>query len=509
MSAKRDMPLGELLAGLAPVPAREIRISDLALDSREVSPGSLFFALKGTRQHGLEFAPEALRRGARAILWESAPDVAPPVVTGEVFAAEIAGLSALVGAIADRFFGAPTGHLQVTGITGTNGKTTCAWLLAGALARLGGRAVYLGTLGLGTPPALRPATHTTPDAISVHRDCAALLEQGARSLCMEVSSHALAQGRVGAVRFAAAAFTNLTRDHLDYHGTMQAYGEAKALLFTHAPIGHAVINVGDRFGQDLARRVPGSVPLTRVRADGRPVDITPAIQDGSRASPRALYATAIRSESGGLFVEFDGSFGPGTLRTPLIGRFNAENLLVVLALLLSLEVPLGDAIDALAACTAPPGRMQAVRGGAGRPLAVIDYAHTPDALAKVLAAVREHCRGLVWCVFGCGGDRDPGKRPLMGEVADEYADRVILTDDNPRSEAPEAITAAIASGMRRHRPSIINDRREAIRSALSQAGARDLVLIAGKGHEDYQIHGGRRAPFSDQLEVQRHFGMAA
>ncbi len=311
---------------------------------------------------------------------------------------------------------------------------------------------------------------------------------------------ALAQERVAGVRFAAAAFTNLSRDHLDFHGSMRAYGEAKALLFTRHPAAHPVINVDDEFGRELAQRLAGRADFT-------------AVSVGASASgwlaPHTLYATAVRSEPAGLGIDFAGSLGEGTVRVPLIGRFNAENLLVVLALLRALGVPLAAALQALARCHAPPGRMQAVNGGQGRPLAVIDYAHTPDALAKVLAAAREHCAGLVWCVFGCGGDRDAGKRPLMGAVADELADRVILTDDNPRSEEPAAITAGIAAAITRRRPRIINDRREAIRTALSEAAAGDLVLIAGKGHEDYQIYGERRLPFSDQREVQRHFGMAA
>ncbi|MBS0613062.1 MAG: UDP-N-acetylmuramoyl-L-alanyl-D-glutamate--2,6-diaminopimelate ligase [Proteobacteria bacterium] len=500
MNEAYDIDLASLLEGIVAIAAGDVRITDLTLDSRAVRPGSLFFALAGTRQHGLAYLDEAVRRGVRAILWETAPGIEPPVAREDVLMLAVPKLSAMVGRIADRFFGRPSAHLRVVGITGTNGKTTCAWLVATALERLNRSAEYLGTLGAGVPGSLRGGSHTTPDAVQVHRECAAMRARGTRFVAMEVSSHALAQNRVSGLRFAVAAFTNLTRDHLDYHGSMQEYGEAKAQLFLREATGRRVINVGDAFGLVLSQRLADREGLTVVWAGAKPA---------VSGSMRAVYATAVHSEAEGLRVEFDGAGGRGTFRSPLIGRFNAENLLLALGILLALDVPMAEAVTALSRCTAPPGRMQCVDGGGNRPLAVIDYAHTPDALAKALAAVREHCRGRIWCVFGCGGDRDAGKRPLMGAVADELADRIVLTDDNPRSEAPAAITAAIAAAVRRHEVRIIHDRREAIRSALSSASAGDLVLIAGKGHEDYQIYGERRVPFSDQLEVQRHFGMAA
>lgn len=499
MNVQRDVSLNWLLEGVATAPAA-VTVRELTLDSRAVGPGALFFALRGTRQHGLAFAAEAMRRGARAILWELTEGVEPPPSNESLYVAAVADLSRHLGRIAARFFDWPAAHLRIAGITGTNGKTTCAWLLTQAMERISGGAAYLGTLGSGSPQALRAGTHTTPDAISIHREFAALRAQGAHFVAMEVSSHALAQHRVAGVRFAAAGFTNLTRDHLDFHGSMRAYGEAKALLFTRDTASHMVINVGDEFGRELAQRLAGRAEVTAVWVGGN--------RSGWLAQ-HALYATAVRCDDAGLSVDFGGSVGQGSLRMPLIGRFNAENILVVFALLRALDVSADDAREALERCHAPPGRMQAVHAGPGAPLAVIDYAHTPDALAKALAAAREHCAGLLWCVFGCGGDRDAGKRPLMGAIADDLADRVILTDDNPRTEAPSAITADIAAAIKRRQVRIINDRREAIRAALSEAGAGDLVLIAGKGHEDYQIYGERRVPFSDQLEVQRHFGMAA
>ncbi len=499
-AARRAISLAWLLEGIVDIPEANVQVNDLTLDSRAVRPGSLFFALRGTRSHGLEFAAAAVRQGARAILWERGEGQAAPASSDTLFVAEVPRLSELVGRIADRFFDWPSSQLRIAGITGTNGKTTCAYLLAECLEILGGNAMYIGTVGLGRVGALRPATHTTPDPVSVHRELAQLRAQGARFLAMEVSSHALHQNRVAGLRFESAAFTNLSRDHLDYHGSMQAYGEAKALLFGRDGVRHMIINVGDPFGRELAQRHAGRAQVTAVWMGSG---------DSGWLAQHTLFATAVRSDARGLSVEFSGTLGQGTARAPLIGRFNAENILVVLGLLHSFDVSMSDALRALERCQAPPGRMQPVSGGAGQPLAVIDYAHTPDALAKVLAAAREHCQGLVWCVFGCGGDRDAGKRPLMGAVADELADRVILTDDNPRSEAPTAITDAIASAIKRRDVRVINDRREAIRTALSEAQADDLVLIAGKGHEDYQIYGDMRIAFSDQMEVQRHFGIAA
>jgi len=499
-STRRTISLAWLLDGIANVPPTDAQISDLTLDTRSVQAGSLFFALRGTRVHGLKFVNDAVRNGASAVLWEPAEGVAAPRLPDSIYCAPVPGLGRLIGRIADRFFDWPTAHLTVAGITGTNGKTTCAYLLAECLDILRGNAAYMGTIGIGRPASLKSATHTTPDAISAHRAFAALRADGARFVAMEVSSHALDQNRVAGVRFQSAAFTNLSHDHLDYHRSMQAYGEAKALLFKRDDVKHMVINVGDSFGRELVRGVAGRADVTAIWIGG---------SDAGWLAPKTLYATQIRTDSAGLSIDFAGSLGSGTLQAKLIGRFNAENILIVLGLLLSLDVSLQDAIDAIWRCHAPPGRMQAVRGGADQPLAVIDYAHSPDALAKVLAAAREHCSGLVWCVFGCGGDRDAEKRPLMGAVADELADRVIVTDDNPRTEQPESITGAIAAAIRRREVRIINDRREAIRTALSEAHAGDLVLIAGKGHEEYQIYGDSRNPFSDKLEVERHFGIAA
>jgi UDP-N-acetylmuramoyl-L-alanyl-D-glutamate--2,6-diaminopimelate ligase len=499
-----------LLDGIVTLPAAtDARVADLTLDSREARAGSLFFALRGGRSHGLKFAVDAAARGASVVLWDPPGEPHEDLVRGatalaaggSVFVAPVAGLKALVGRIADRFFGWPSSHMRVVGITGTNGKTTCAYLLASCLGRLRSEAAYIGTVGWGRIGSLRVPTHTTPDVVSVHRQLSMLRAQGVRDVAMEVSSHALDQGRVDAVRFHSVALTNLTRDHLDYHPSMQAYGEAKARLFASTGLQHIVINVGDAFGRELIRTLGGRVPLTAVWAGA----------GGSGwLADRSLHAGNIVPDLHGLSMAIDGSFGSSKVATKLMGRFNAENAVVVLACLVGLNLPLTGACEALSECDAPPGRMEVIEpSNPAKPMAVIDYAHTPDALAKALQALREHCRGALWCVFGCGGDRDPGKRPLMGAVADDLADRIIVTDDNPRSENPRSITLGITAGIKSQAARVINDRSEAIATALTEAAAGDMVLIAGKGHEDYQIYGDVRRSFSDRTEALRHLGAAA
>jgi UDP-N-acetylmuramoyl-L-alanyl-D-glutamate--2,6-diaminopimelate ligase len=441
------------------------------------------------------------------VLWEPAvagatgETVAPPTLPPGVFVAAVPNLRSLVGRIADRFFNWPSSQIRITGITGTNGKTTCAYLLAQCLERLGNAAAYMGTIGWGPPDSLKEPTHTTPDAVTVHRTLAQLRAAGVREVAMEVSSHALDQGRVDGVRFNVAAFTNLTRDHLDYHGSMQAYGAAKARLFQLPGLKHIVLNIGDEFGRSLARNLAGGTSLIAVW-----------VGEGESGwlADRALHAARVLMDARGISIELGGSFGKITVKTQLMGRFNAENSLVVIACLLSIGVSLQKAVDALAQCKPAPGRMEVVKTEArNKPTVVVDYAHTPDALSKALSAAREHCKGALWCVFGCGGDRDAGKRPVMGAIADELADQIIVTDDNPRSEDPQAITRDIVRGIKSRTPRVIHDRGAAIGAALKEAQPSDLVLIAGKGHEDYQIYGDTRRSFSDRDEALRYLGAAA
>jgi UDP-N-acetylmuramoyl-L-alanyl-D-glutamate--2,6-diaminopimelate ligase len=486
--------LAELLAGWVEAPP-DLQVSDVTLDSRAAGPGALFLACRGRTHHGLEFAPEAVARGARAVLYEpqGAPANSPPLGE-ETFVAAVPDLSARAGLIADRFFGTPSQHLTIAGITGTNGKTTCAWLLAQALQRCHRPAAYIGTLGVGVPPRITPTAHTTADAVTVHRQLAELKAIGAECVCMEVSSHALDQARVNGVRFRTAAFTNLSRDHLDYHLTMEAYGAAKARLFNLPGLAERVINVDDPFGAQLAGAAPATARLI----------VTTRTAAGAALPPRAQFvrARSVRAESMGLTIEVESSFGGVELTVRLMGEFNADNALTVLAVLLAWNIPLREAAQALSRVRAASGRME-MFGGRGRsPLAIVDYAHTPDALANALRAARLHCRGQLRVVFGCGGERDAGKRPLMGRLAAELADDIILTDDNPRREDPQRIVADILAGVVQQAPlTLEHDRALAIRMALRRSAPDDVVLIAGKGHEQYQVIGNERRAFSDQAIV--------
>jgi UDP-N-acetylmuramoyl-L-alanyl-D-glutamate--2,6-diaminopimelate ligase len=412
----------------------------------------------------------------------------------------VPGLRAALGGIADRFFGEPSRRVSVTGITGTNGKTTCAHLVAGALDGLGRRAGVIGTLGSGPVAALTPCGLTTPDVVEVHRTLARLAGQGIRAVAMEVSSHALDQGRVDGVRYAVAAFTNLSRDHLDYHPGLEAYAESKARLFLeHAP-GISVINASDPFGRVLLRRLPAAA--RRIAVASRRDDLA------GTAGTVCLGQVEVLED--GLALRLDGDFGRVTLRSRLVGMFNAENLALSFAILHALEVPSAAAAGALARVGAPAGRMEAFPDPVRDVLAVVDYAHTPDALGQALAALRQHCRGRLWCVFGCGGDRDRGKRPEMGRVAERLADELVITDDNPRGEDGAAIVADILAGLDdRGRARVERDRAAATRLALAGARPGDIVLIAGKGHEEVQIVGAEHQPFSDRRLVAELTGGAA
>jgi UDP-N-acetylmuramoyl-L-alanyl-D-glutamate--2,6-diaminopimelate ligase len=507
-------PLADLTAGFVAVPA-DIVVSDVTLDSRAAVPGGLFLACKGRTSHGLKFAEQAVARGARAVLYEESPDAITPNFSPGVFVAAVPLLSQRASLIADRFFGAPSQSLTMAGITGTNGKTTCAWLLAQALQFCGRPAAYMGTLGYGRPPTVTATEHTTSDAVSVQRHLAALRSLGAECVCMEVSSHALDQDRVTGVRFNTAAFTNLTRDHLDYHGTMKAYGAAKTRLFAWPSLANRVINIDDAFGQQLASQLsPARLVITTQKG---------VAADSALRKAEYVRASRVTPDPAGLVIGVDSSWGPGELTVRLIGEFNVDNVLTVLAVLLSWNIPLAQAMRALEQCRAASGRMEMFGGRGLTPLAIVDYAHTPDALAKALGAARLHCRGELRVVFGCGGDRDAGKRPLMGRIAAELADDIIVTDDNPRTEDPARIVADILAGIAgdaagtrgagavreagsagnaRVAPVVVeHDRALAIRLALQRSGPDDVVLVAGKGHEDYQIYGKERRPFVDQAIV--------
>jgi UDP-N-acetylmuramoyl-L-alanyl-D-glutamate--2,6-diaminopimelate ligase len=500
--AAEDMELQELFAGM-PVDPLAAGLStgdipDLTLDSREVVPGGLFLAVSGQACHGLDFAAQAAAAGAGAIVWEPTADGAPadPRLPAGVPALAVPGLKSRLGELADRFFASPSARVEVAGITGTNGKTTTAWLLVQALEWLGSRTGYLGTLGAGLGTAVQPGTLTTPDCITFHRRLRSLADGGARRVVAEVSSHALDQDRVAGVRFTVVAFTNLSRDHLDYHGDLDHYGAAKARLF-QGQAAAAVINTGDAFGRRLAAELPRDTRLVRV-----------AVAPGDAGAD--IVAAVKELSPAGLTLALSGTLGTATLRSPLWGRFNAENLVVATGMLVALGYSLPQAAAALAGCTAPPGRLERVgRGMVGKPAVVVDFAHTPDALEKVLTALREHCTGRLWCVFGCGGNRDAGKRAPMGAVAARLADQVVLTSDNPRDEDPGRILADILAGVPDRRSVRVQpDRARAIREAIGAADAGDVVLIAGKGHETVQVEAGETRPFSDQAVALEALGEA-
>jgi len=489
--------LSSLLQGLAAVP-RDVLLTDVTLDSRQVQPGGAFLACRGMQRHGLDFADEVARRGVAALLWEPDGVRQPPVLDSQIVVTAVPELGARASLIADRFFGSPSRQLDVVGVTGTNGKTTCAWLLAQALGACDLPAAYLGTLGAAFGGALVSGEMTTPDAVTVQRQMAGFAARGARGLAMEVSSHALALGRVTAVHFDAAVFTNLTRDHLDFHGDMDRYGAAKASLFEREDVRLRVFNVDDAFGARLAAQAAFS---GRIACSSRAGATAPA--------GAFLQARSIRFNAAGTRFTLHSSFGAADVSTRLLGEFNVDNVLAVLAVLLGSGVALQRAVEALNELTAPSGRLEVIAAQDG-PLAVVDYAHTPDALEKALQVLRRHCDGRLIVVFGCGGDRDRGKRPQMGALAARLADEIVLTDDNPRTESGDAIIADILAGIS-DAPAlrVERDRRAAIGMAVSAARAGDVVLVAGKGHESVQIVGQERLPFSDQQELRAALGVAA
>jgi len=476
-----------LLTDLLPDATRVATIAGLALDSREVQPGFLFLAIPGLHSDGRAHIAAAAERGAAAIAYEAKEAPALPALDIPLVAVE--NLAGQLSAIAGRFHGEPSQRLALVGVTGTNGKTSVSQLIAQACDLLGQRCGIVGTLGNGFYGALAEGRHTTPDALKLQATLAELAEGGATTVAMEVSSHGLAQGRVAALAFKVAVFTNLSRDHLDYHGTMAAYGEAKAQLFAWPALGTRVLNLDDAFGQELANRSSPATTLTY-----------------SLSNPAAdLHCRDTHFDDHGVRAQLITAQGEGELRSQLIGRFNLSNLLAAIGALLGLGYGLDAILAILPHLQGPAGRMQRL-GGAGRPLVVVDYAHTPDALDKVLTALRPHvgAQGRLVCVFGCGGDRDRGKRPEMAAVAERLADQVVVTDDNPRTEDPAAIVADIRAGFAHpERVSFAGQREAAIALAVAEATAQDILVLAGKGHEPYQEIAGVRHPFSDLDQAER------
>ncbi|WP_041448544.1 UDP-N-acetylmuramoyl-L-alanyl-D-glutamate--2,6-diaminopimelate ligase [Anaeromyxobacter sp. Fw109-5] len=468
-------------------------------DSREVVPGALFFALPGAVRDGHDFAAQAAARGAVAIVAER------PVACAPAALLLVPSSRRAMAVAAANFHGRPADALRVAGVTGTNGKTTVTYLVE-ACARAADLPVgVLGTVTQRFPGVERPASHTTPESTTLHAVLAEMRAAGTRAVVLEVSSHALAQERVGGMRFAAAGFTNLTRDHLDYHGDMDAYFAAKRRLFAEhlAPDGVAVVNARDPYGARLAAQLG---PGRRVWRYGTRADDT-------------LRAEAVSTGLAGIAATFATPAGPIAIRSPLVGAHNLENLLCAAGLALALGIAPDAVGRGLSASAGAPGRLERIDG---RGVSIfVDYAHTDDALGRALEALRALAPRRLLCVFGCGGDRDRGKRPLMGEVAARGADLVVVTSDNPRTEAPEAIIADVLPGLERAGAARLSaraaadgargflveaDRRAAIALAVSLAHPGDAVLVAGKGHEDYQLVGTTKHPFSDREEARKALG---
>ena len=467
----------------------QVNIGHMTADSRQVQAGSLFVAYKGDATVGRAYIPQAITSGASAVMWEQ---------EGFAWNADwkvpnqpLAGLKQAVGMLASEFYGKPSEQLWMVGVTGTNGKTTCSHWLAQAFTALGRQSAVVGTLGNGLLSSLSKTSNTTPDAIVLHGLLADYLAQKAKVVAMEVSSHGLDQGRVNGVAFDIAVFTNLTRDHLDYHGDMQAYGEAKKKLFAWDGLKTAVLNRDDAFGAKLA---------AELTAQGKSVMTYGLNKDFAGANDIAVKSMQLTDK--GMRLDVTTPKGDATISANVIGKFNAYNLLAVLASLLSSDVALADAVQALSNIKPVAGRMQQCGGGI-HPLIVVDYAHTPDALEQVLKSLRAQltANAELICVFGCGGDRDQGKRPLMGKVASGLASRLIVTSDNPRSESPASIIQAVMAGAGEKATSI-ECRADAIKQAIKTAKKGDVVLIAGKGHEDYQEIAGVKYPFSDMQVAQ-------
>jgi len=483
--------LTKLLVNIADVPsAMDVVVSSMTQDSREVVAGCLFVALKGAQQHGMAYAEQAEMQGAVAIVFEA--DESLQVVETNIPQFEITDLRESLGLIADRFYNSPSQSLQMVGITGTDGKTSVSHFMAQAI----NNCAVIGTIGLGLLDDLQVATHTTPDVINGHKNLFEMKQQGVATVAMEVSSHALDQGRVAGVAFDVAVLTNLSRDHLDYHKTVEAYAEAKEKLFHWSNLKAVVLNLDDEFGRKIAEKVSQTQTVVGY-----------GIGEFANYPAGSLVAVDTKFTVNGICAVVQYGSQKCQLAVSVLGRFNLSNLLAALGAMLGLGIAFNDAISQLNKVQTVAGRMEKVGGVLSQSiLTVVDFAHTPNALMSVLKALREHLdnedSNLI-CVFGCGGDRDAGKRPLMAGVAEKYADVIIATDDNPRTESPELIMQDIVAGFENKEAVIIeHDRSAAIYKALKQAKSGDAVLIAGKGHETGQILATGTIPFNDREQVE-------
>jgi len=486
------MRLSELLKDIVFLPAAADRdIGRLVLDSRQIKAGDVFFAIKGSQQDGRQYVHDAIKQGACAILLDAHEDVAV-AFEQTVPLIPVPQLQAKLGIIAARFYGNPAKQLRMIGVTGTNGKTSCTHFIAQSLQHLGIPCGIIGTLGSGFYGALGEAALTTPDPITLQASLRKFVDEGAQAVAMEVSSHSIDQGRINGIEFEIGVFTNLTQDHLDYHGDMQSYAAVKHRFLAECPTLHVIINADDDYGSqwidELAARK--SVFAYATKQPAIPAFVPRIYTDQTQWSLQGAQATV------------HSPWGSGELSLPLVGEFNLSNGLAVLSTLCVFGIPFSEALSCLAQLQPVAGRMQTL-GEQGKPLVVVDYAHTPDALEKVLSALRGHVAGKLICVFGCGGERDAGKRPQMAAIAERLADKVIVTNDNPRHEPAETIAEHILRGFSApDRVCVELDRSKAIQKSIQWAATQDCVLIAGKGAERYQQVGDVKTPFDDVKQAE-------
>ena len=461
-------------------------VTGVTLDSRLVQPGDLFFALTGAQVDGKQFVQEAITKGAVAIVAEGEQD---PEWQGYVPIIYLPHLKDKIGSIAATFYQDPLQALQVIGVTGTNGKTSCSHYVASALEYFQKPCGVIGTLGSGRFGHVNTAKLTTPDALTLQKTFATFVSAGLQAVAMEVSSHSIDQGRILGIPFAVGLFTNLTRDHLDYHGTMAAYGQVKKSWLTSPSVQQCVINIDDPFGLEMVVELAALKPVVAYSLEQHDCPVP------------CVYTTEIQSSLQGIRAVVHTPWGSGTLETSLLGRFNLSNVLAVLTGLCVLGFPLPEVLQAVRQFKAVSGRMETF-GDADQPLVVVDYSHTPDSLEKALQALRPHCEGKLYCLFGCGGDRDKGKRPIMASIAERLADVVMVTDDNPRHEKSEQIAADIMQGFQQPSQIIVElDRSKAIQDIIQCAKVGDCILIAGRGGETHQLVGDRKIPFNDSEKV--------
>lgn len=487
------IPLSDLLAGYACFSDPEvasIQVTGVQIDSRVVSAGDIFLACEGHVNDGRKYIGEAIEAGAVAVISDRLTEPSRRVVTrgdsANIPIIEVECLADICSEIGGRFYGSPSKQMPVFAVTGTNGKTSCTQLIMQYLVLLGKHCAVSGTLGVGVDGRFEATCNTTPSAVDLQRYLAQWLREGVDAVAMEVSSHGLVQGRVAALQFDSAIFTNLTHDHLDYHGSMQAYARAKAALFQHSGLKTVVLNSDDAYSEILEDSLSDSVRLIRYSSQGS--------GGGVNAD---VWVESPNYDTHGVTGILHSPWGEYSFSSPLLGRFNLSNLLAVISTLGAQGYPLPKLVSVTPCLRTIDGRMEILPESKLSDLAVvIDYAHTPDAIEKALQAMRLHCGGKLWCIFGCGGDRDQSKRPKMGEIVARYADHVIVTSDNPRHESPEQIIDEILRGV--ERPTLVEvDRAKAIEFALVHADEGDSILIAGKGHESYQLCGDIKVPFKD------------